>query len=108
MNPAHWTKRSTPVFQRGDANCVYAPGHNGFFTSPDGTEDWIVYHANDSAGGGCDMKPATPAQRVTWNADGTPNFEIGRAWGRERVEISGGGVSFKKKKKTKTDETIQS
>ncbi|MEU7617721.1 family 43 glycosylhydrolase [Micromonospora rifamycinica] len=74
MNPAHWTKKSTPVFQRSDANGVFAPGHNGFFTSPDGTEDWIVYHANDSASGGCDMNRSTRAQKFTWNADGTPNF----------------------------------
>jgi GH43 family beta-xylosidase len=74
MNPAHWTKHPTPVFQRSDANGVYAPGHNGFFKSPDGTEDWIVYHANDSAGGGCDMNRSTRAQKFTWNADGTPNF----------------------------------
>jgi GH43 family beta-xylosidase len=74
MNPAHWTKSPNPVFQRSDANGVFAPGHNGFFTSPDGTEDWIVYHANDSAGGGCDMNRSTRAQKFTWNADGTPNF----------------------------------
>ncbi|MGC4804195.1 family 43 glycosylhydrolase [Micromonospora sp. DT233] len=74
MNPAHWTKSPNPVFQRSDANGVFAPGHNGFFKSPDGTEDWIVYHANDSAGGGCDMGRSTRAQKFTWNADGTPNF----------------------------------
>jgi GH43 family beta-xylosidase len=50
------------------------PGHNGFFTSPDGTENWIVYHANDSAGGGCDMNRSTRVQKCTWNADGTPNL----------------------------------
>jgi GH43 family beta-xylosidase len=74
MNPAHWTKKPTPVFQRSDANGVFAPGHNGFFRSPDGTEDWIVYHANDSASGGCDMNRSTRAQKFTWNSDGTPNF----------------------------------
>ncbi len=74
MNPAHWTKKPTPVFQRSDANGVFAPGHNGFFKSPDGTEDWIVYHANDSASGGCDMNRSTRAQKFTWNADDTPNF----------------------------------
>ncbi|MEV0392073.1 family 43 glycosylhydrolase [Polymorphospora rubra] len=74
LNPSSWTKHPTPVFQRSDANGVYAPGHNGFFKSPDGTEDWIVYHANDSAGGGCDMNRSTRAQKFTWNADGTPNF----------------------------------
>jgi GH43 family beta-xylosidase len=24
---------------------IFVPGHNGFFTSPDGKEDWIIYHA---------------------------------------------------------------
>ncbi|ROP35500.1 family 43 glycosylhydrolase [Saccharothrix texasensis] len=74
LNRSHWTKSPNPVFQRNDANGVYAPGHNGFFKSPDGTEDWIVYHANDSAGGGCDMNRSTRAQKFTWNSDGTPNF----------------------------------
>ena len=30
------------------AQGVYAPGHNGFFTSPNGRETWIVYHAWDA------------------------------------------------------------
>jgi GH43 family beta-xylosidase len=74
LNPGHWTKHPDPVFQRSDANSVFAPGHNGFFTSPDGTEDWIVYHGNSSVSGGCDMNRSTRAQKFTWNADGTPNF----------------------------------
>ncbi|GAA3678398.1 hypothetical protein GCM10022267_76540 [Lentzea roselyniae] len=74
LNRSHWTKSPDPVFQRNDGNGVFAPGHNGFFKSPDGTEDWIVYHANDSASGGCDMNRSTRAQKFTWNADGTPNF----------------------------------
>jgi GH43 family beta-xylosidase len=73
LNPAHWTK-SGPVFQRQDANHVYGPGHNGFFTSPDGKEDWIVYHANTAASGVCDGARSTRAQKFTWNSDGTPNF----------------------------------
>ncbi|NEA98027.1 family 43 glycosylhydrolase [Streptomyces sp. SID13726] len=74
LNPASWTKKQTPVFQRSDANGVYGPGHNGFFTSPDGTENWIVYHANSAANGGCGNGRTTRAQEFTWNADGTPNF----------------------------------
>ncbi|MFC8366500.1 family 43 glycosylhydrolase [Streptomyces sp. NPDC057239] len=69
-----WTKKSTPVFQRSDGNGVYGPGHNGFFTSPDGTESWIVYHANDSASEGCDNGRTARAQKFTWNSDGSPNF----------------------------------
>ncbi len=76
LDRASWVKRSEPVFQRSDANDVYGPGHNGFFTSPDGTEDWIVYHAVDFAGGACDGRRTTRVQRFAWNADGTPNFGV--------------------------------
>ncbi|GAB3456731.1 family 43 glycosylhydrolase [Actinophytocola sediminis] len=74
LSASSWVKSAQPVFQRADGNGVYGPGHNGFFTSPDGTESWIVYHANDSASDGCDNNRTTRAQRFTWNADGTPNF----------------------------------
>ncbi|MBG0855536.1 family 43 glycosylhydrolase [Streptomyces spinoverrucosus] len=74
LSASSWTKKSTPVFQRSDGNGVYGPGHNGFFTSPDGSESWIVYHANDNASEGCDNGRTTRAQRFTWNADGTPDF----------------------------------
>jgi GH43 family beta-xylosidase len=53
---------------------VYAPGHNSFFKSPDGTEDWILYHANSAPGQGCGRNRSPRAQRFTWNSDGTPNF----------------------------------
>ncbi|GHH43298.1 family 43 glycosylhydrolase [Lentzea cavernae] len=74
LNRAHWTKSPDPVFQRNDEHGVFGPGHNGFFKSPDGTEDWIVYHGNTSASGGCGMERSARAQKFTWNADGTPNF----------------------------------
>src|SRR4029079_3751756 len=71
-----WDKSEQPVFQRSDEKKVYGPGHNGFFKSPDGTEDWIVYHANDNPGDACVGKRTTRVQKFTWNADGTPNFGI--------------------------------
>lgn len=74
LDPDAWTKNPEPVFERSDANSVFGPGHNGFFKSPDGTEDWIVYHANDSVTGGCDDQRTTRAQPFTWNDDGTPDF----------------------------------
>ncbi|MGP4049544.1 family 43 glycosylhydrolase [Streptomyces sp. 2A115] len=74
LSASSWTKKSTPVFQRNDSAGVYGPGHNGFFNSPDGTESWIVYHANDSASDGCDNGRTTRAQKFTWNSDGSPNF----------------------------------
>jgi GH43 family beta-xylosidase len=76
MDPASWEKHPQPVFQRSDENGVYGPAHNGFFKSPDGTEDWIVYHANDSETDGCDQGRTTRVQKFTWNEDGTPNFGV--------------------------------
>jgi GH43 family beta-xylosidase len=74
LNSSSWVKAPNPVFQRNDAAGVYGPGHNGFFRSPDGNQDWIVYHATANPAGNCDLNRSTRAQKFTWNADGTPNF----------------------------------
>jgi GH43 family beta-xylosidase len=69
-----WQKSPEPVFKQTPENGVFAPGHNSFFKSPDGKEDWILYHANDKPGQGCGNLRSPRAQPFTWNADGTPNF----------------------------------
>ncbi len=74
MLPASWTKTATPVFSTKAANGAYGPGHNAFFTSKDGAENWLVYHANNSAGQGCGDTRNPRMQKFTWNVDGTPNF----------------------------------
>ncbi|KHJ38001.1 extracellular exo-alpha-(1-_5)-L-arabinofuranosidase [Pedobacter glucosidilyticus] len=71
-----WEKNQQPVFKQSPENGVYAPGHNSFFKSPDGTEDWILYHANSAPGQGCGGHRSPRAQKFTWNEDGTPNFSI--------------------------------
>ncbi|MFJ6676692.1 family 43 glycosylhydrolase [Actinosynnema sp. NPDC091369] len=71
-----WSKFANPIFQRNDANGVYGPGHHSFFTSPDGTETWIAYHANSSATQGCGTTRTTRVQKISWNADGTPNLGV--------------------------------
>jgi GH43 family beta-xylosidase len=91
LDPDSWVKNPEPVFQRSDENGVFGPGHNGFFQSPDGTEDWIVYHANDSAMGGCDSGRTTRVQRFTWNEDGTPNFGVPVAFA-ETIDAPSGDV----------------
>jgi GH43 family beta-xylosidase len=73
LDPASWKQHPHPVFLRNDEAGVYGPGHNNFFKSPDGKEDWIIYHAKTSreytyAG------RSPRAQKFTWNEDGTPNF----------------------------------
>ncbi len=72
LSAGSWTKNANPIFQQG--NGVYGPGHNNFFKSPDGTEDWIVYHGNSSSSGACDMNRTPRIQKFTVNADGSPNL----------------------------------
>jgi GH43 family beta-xylosidase len=76
MDPRSWKKHPLPVFKTSKENSVYAPGHNSFFKSPDGKEDWILYHANPAPGCGCGGKRSPRMQKFTWNKDGTPNFGI--------------------------------
>lgn len=71
-----WVKSDKPVFAKSIENGVYAPGHNSFFKSVDGKEDWILYHANDKPGQGCGGFRSPRAQRFTWNKDGSPNFGV--------------------------------
>lgn len=74
MKPDDWTKSARPVFSTVAGNGAYSTGHNGFFVSRDGTENWIIYHANSLAGQGCGDTRNPRMQRFTWNADGSPNF----------------------------------
>ena len=74
LNASSWNKSPEPVFKGSPENGVYAPGHNSFFKSPDGKEDWILYHANAAAGQGCGGKRSPRAQRFTWDKAGMPVF----------------------------------
>lgn len=82
MDPAAWVKHPRPVLApyRGPDGSVYTTGHNSFTRSPDGTEDWIVYHARDLPWGDGSSELGRRTVRIqpfTWRADGTPRF--GRA-----------------------------
>jgi GH43 family beta-xylosidase len=74
LDPLSWTKSQDPVFKQSATNDVWAPGHNSFFKSPDGTEDWILYHANEDPGQGCGKFRSPRAQKFSWTSDGTPYF----------------------------------
>jgi len=76
MDPKSWVKHPQPIFSTSAENGVYAPGHNSFFKSPDGKEDWILFHANDKPGEGCAFQRAPRMQKIKWNEDGTPNFGV--------------------------------
>ena len=74
LDAASWTKDAAPVVAKSAQQSVYAPGHNGFFTSPGGNETWMVYHANPGPGMGCTPKRSPRIQRVEWGTDGSPIF----------------------------------
>jgi GH43 family beta-xylosidase len=74
LDSSKWKKHPQPLFKQTPENGVYAPGHNSFFKSPDGKEDWILYHANSHPGEGCGRFRSPRAQKFSWNKDGLPYF----------------------------------
>ncbi|MZD05385.1 family 43 glycosylhydrolase [Streptomyces sp. SID5785] len=78
--PGNWTQHSGAVFSRADEHGVFGPGHHAFFTSPDGTEDWIVYHAKTTSVNTYTDR-TTRAQKIGWNADGSPDLGTPLAMG---------------------------
>jgi len=77
LDPRSWVKRRNPLFGPLDASgvrsAVHSTGHNSFTVSPDGREDWLVYHATDGQGGRYPGRTVR-AQPFTWAADGTPRL----------------------------------
>lgn len=69
-----WSKNTQPVFAKNINASAFGPGHNSFFKSTDGTENWLLYHANNSAGQGCGSSRNVRMQKFTFNSNGTPNF----------------------------------
>ncbi len=92
LDPFSWTKIEYPVFQSSTATDQYGPGHNSFTTDEDG-KDVLVYHARQEQKYLCDptYQPLYDAGRNTsimrfyWNVDGTPNFSIPVADGKDRI-----------------------
>jgi GH43 family beta-xylosidase len=74
LDSSAWKKSVEPVFKQSVKNGVYAPGHNSFFKSPDGKEDWILYHANSSPGQGCGKFRSPRMQKFSWTKNGEPYF----------------------------------
>lgn len=73
-NPAAWIKSPMPVFATSARNGIYAPGHNGFFKSLDGKQDWSIFHANGGSNWKCTARLAPYIQRFHWDDSGIPVF----------------------------------
>jgi GH43 family beta-xylosidase len=70
MNPGAWRKHAEPVL--APTKVTWGVGHCSFTVSPDGREDWIVYHAKieRTPGWNRDIR----MQRFYWDAAGRPVF----------------------------------
>jgi len=93
LDKSNWIKKG-PVFE-GNSQ-VLGIGHCSFVKSPNGKEDWIVYHSKKTTTPGWDRD--VRMQSFTWNADGTPNFGTAIAAGVELKRPAG---------EVKLDKTVQ-
>ncbi len=100
LNPNSWRKQTLPVFQSSPEASAYGAGHNSFFKSPDGAEDWILYHANSQPGQGCGASRSPRAQKFTWKADGTPDFGKPAPVGMPLQRPSGERTAAQRKSRT--------
>lgn len=74
MNVQDWRKNNNGcVFYQNALDEAYGVGHASFTTSPDGKENWIVYHGMRDHTNGWSARTIR-TQRFTWNEDGTPKF----------------------------------
>ncbi|KAI0020793.1 glycoside hydrolase family 43 protein [Xylariomycetidae sp. FL0641] len=75
MQYTSWKKHTQGcVFHQNPVAGVYGTGHASFTTSPDGDENYIVYHAQTTDNPPADIYRTTRIQKFTWNDDGTPKF----------------------------------
>lgn len=70
MGPSSWQKYNAPVFE--STSEVFGVGHCCFTQSPDGTEDWMLYHSKRFRHDCWDR--VVRAQPFTWTRDGFPYF----------------------------------
>jgi GH43 family beta-xylosidase len=70
-DPANWKKSDVPVFKRNAK--VWGVGHCSFVQSPDGLEDWMLFHAKTRKKSGWNDRNVH-AQRFTWTEAGEPFF----------------------------------
>jgi GH43 family beta-xylosidase len=75
LDAKSWKKEPKPVFSSLNSvePPVIGPGHCSFTKSPDGREDWIVYHAREGADIRKNLRNVR-AQPFHWTAEGKPDF----------------------------------
>ena len=85
-----WVKsNSNPVFVSNTTGNAFGPGHNSFFKSKDGKEDWILYHANPKSGLGCGGDRSVRMQKFSWDTNGFPLLGSPKPLNNELLKPSG-------------------
>lgn len=74
LNPLSWKKAREPQFFESDSNRIYSPEHCCFIPSPDGKEDYILYHARYQKGPVSNDIRTPRLQKFTWDTAGYPQF----------------------------------
>lgn len=70
LNPDSWIKRPEPTFATSTENNVYGTGSISFLPSPDGKEQYMLYHARADQKG--NSIRTIRLQKIEWGADGIP------------------------------------
>jgi GH43 family beta-xylosidase len=106
-----WTKSSGCVFSRNNATGEYGPGSMTWFTSPDGSQNWVAYHVKTTTGATGSDRQIT-AKQVTWDGSGNPVFGSPIALGTAITLPSGdpgsGASTYQAENGTVTDAQIRS
>ncbi|MGN0972048.1 MAG: family 43 glycosylhydrolase, partial [Aristaeellaceae bacterium] len=87
LDPDAWVKLPEPVLRSNEALALYAPGHASFTKSPDGTEDWIIFHTAKADSSGWNRNGR--AQRITW-VDDVPTVPEGVISNDELIPLPSG------------------
>ncbi|RCS43908.1 DUF1080 domain-containing protein [Bremerella cremea] len=77
LDASAWVKQATPWFSR--SKDVYGPGHGCLISSPDGSEDWLVFHSSIDPQGSWNR--CINLKKVEWNDDGMPVAGQPTSWG---------------------------
>ncbi len=85
-----WERMETnPLFTTNNTGNAFGPGHNSFFKSLNGDEDWILYHANPQPGQGCGGNRTMRMQKFKWDSNNFPVFGIPEGLHKDLIKPSG-------------------
>ena len=84
MDANAWQKSANnPLFVSNTSGNAFGPGHNSFFKSKGGNEDWILYHANPNSGQGCGGNRSMRMQQISWDNNDFPVLGIPEPTGKK-------------------------